>query len=71
MVYFFNSLFQNMINGQKTLVFYVSSFSFFLAVCCVKVCLYRTRPRLSGVRERMTIDQTKVVYTERERGTRL
>jgi len=40
----------------------------------LKVYLYRTRPRLDGVREEMVeIKQTKVVYTEREseRGTRL
>jgi len=40
----------------------------------VKVCLYRTRPRLGGVREGMVeIKQTKVIYTEHEseRGTRL
>jgi len=39
-----------------------------------KVCSYRTRPRLGGVREGMVeIKQTKVVYTEREseHGTRL
>jgi len=34
----------------------------------LKVCLYRTRPRLGGVREGMVeIKQTKVVYTERDR----
>jgi len=40
----------------------------------LKVYLYRTRPRtrLGGVREGMVeIKQTKVIYTERERGTRL
>jgi len=38
----------------------------------IKVCLYRTRPRLGGVREGMVeIKQTKVVHTERDRGTRL
>jgi len=40
----------------------------------LKVCLYRTRPRLGGVLEGMVeIKQTKVVYTEREseRGTQL
>jgi len=40
----------------------------------LKVYLYRTQPRLDGVREGMVeIKQTKVVYTKREseRGTRL
>jgi len=40
----------------------------------LKVCLYRTRPQLGGVREEMVqIKLTKVVYTERDReqGTRL
>jgi len=40
----------------------------------IKVYLYRTRPRLDGIREEMVeIKQTKVVYTKREseRGTRL
>jgi len=38
----------------------------------LKVCLYRTRPRIGGVREGMVeIKQTKVVRTERDRGTRL
>jgi len=40
----------------------------------LKVYLYRTRPRLDGVRKGMVeIKQTKFVYTEREseRGTRL
>jgi len=37
-----------------------------------KVCLYRTRPRLGGDRKGMIyIKQTKVVYIERERETRL
>jgi len=39
----------------------------------VKICLYRTRSRLRlcGVREGMAeIKQTKVVHTERDRGTR-
>jgi len=37
-----------------------------------KVCLYRTQPRLGGVREGMVeIKQTKVVHTEHDRGTRL
>jgi len=39
---------------------------------CFKVCLYRTRLRLGGVREGMVeIKQTKVVHTERDCGTRL
>jgi len=38
----------------------------------IKVCLYRTRPRLCGVHEGMVeIKQTKVVHTERDRRTRL
>jgi len=38
----------------------------------VKVYLYRTWPRLCGVREGMVeIKQTKVVHAERDRGTRL
>jgi len=48
------------------------AFDQYASISTVKVCLYRTQPRLGGVREGMVkIKQTKVVHTERDRGTRL